>query len=47
MYRVVYNKSVEKKIKKMPVSVQEIFKLLVDDLREKGLYQADWLIMDL
>ena len=42
MFTVKYKKQVEKNYKKMPVFVQDLFIILVQDLKENGPCQPKW-----
>lgn len=42
MYKVTIKKGVIKRIKKMPVKIQEKLALLVNDLRDKGPIRTEW-----
>jgi len=42
MYKVIIKKRVYKNLMKMPVSVQDIFIQLVDDLKRRGSVQPGW-----
>ncbi len=42
MYTVMLKKKVEKNLEKMPVSIQDTFFQLVDDLERLGPVQSEW-----
>lgn len=41
-YRVTWKKKIDKELQKLPVEVQKLFKLLVNDIRKNGAIQKEW-----
>jgi hypothetical protein len=41
-YIVMISERWNRKIKDLPEEVQDLFELLVDDLREKGAHRTEW-----
>ena len=41
-YRVAWKRKIDKDLKKLPPEVQKLFKMLVNDIKEKGAIQKGW-----